>query len=113
MNLLPEKYRNDEELIRLTVEQIKKDFSVHLPELILSGGKEKLFDELHAQISAALTLLRKKNPSAFQSLLYRVDISETIVSKLPSENFCEALSGKIIQREFQKVLTRRFFSNKE
>ncbi len=110
--LLPEKYRNDEEIIRLTIEQIKKDFGTSLTELIFSGKKEFIFDELTGQITKALSLLRKNNSIAFQSLLYRVDVTEATVAKLPREDFFQSLAEKIIQREFQKVLTRRFFADK-
>ena len=112
----------DEEIIRLTVEQIKKDFGTYLPELTFSGNKVALFKELTEQISNALKVIRKNNTVAYRSLLYKVDIRESEVSKLESENagrlpatpgsFFEVLAEKIIQREFQKVLTRKYYSRK-
>src|SRR5437899_3214109 len=109
--MIPEKYRHDEEIIRLTIEQIKKDFGEHLPELVFSGIKTALFEELSTQLSEVLKNIRKNNPSAFRSLMYRVDIKESEVVKTSSaKNSFEALAEKIIQREFQKVLTRKYFS---
>jgi hypothetical protein len=109
--LIPEQYRKDEEIIRLTIEQIKKDFGTQLPELTFSGDKSLLFDELSKQISDALKATRKTNLTAFQSLLYRVDIKESVVAETSAaKDSFFALAEKIIQREFQKVLTRKFFS---
>jgi len=111
--LIPEKYRKDEQIIRLTIEQIIKDFGSLLPELVLSGNNSTLFDELTTQISAALQQIGKSNRTGFQSLMYRVDIKERDFIKLSSgKKSFDELAEKIIQREFQKVLTRKYFSKK-
>jgi len=108
--MIPEKYRGDEEMIRLTVEQIKKDFGNHLPDPVFSGQKEKLFDELALQISTALKDIYKSNPALFKVILYRVDVKESDIPAALGSASLQVLSERIIQREFQKVLTRRFFS---
>lgn len=109
--MIPEKYRHDAELIRLTIHQLRKDFEPHLPEFNFSGSDGMLFDELTAYVAEAVRAIRKKNPAHFRSLLYRVDISEREMENLPDGDAI-ALAEKIIRREFQKVLTRRFFSKK-
>ena len=111
-DLLPKEYRGDEELIRLTVEQVKKDFGSHLPGLQFSGQKELLFDELAAQIQTALRHIQKSNTALFRVILYRVDIRESDIPDLNQQNAYFSLAEKIVQREFQKVLTRRFFSDR-
>lgn len=107
--LIPEKYREDEEIIRLTIDQLSKDFGSHFPVLHFSGRKENLFDELAFQLSETLRTVRKMKPGAFMSILYRVDIRESEVPDLSQEDAFYLLSEKIVKREFQKVLTRRLF----
>ena len=108
--LIPEKFREDEALIRLTIEQVKKDFGSHLSSLEFSGQKDKLFDELAAQVAASLQQVQQSNPILLKAILYKVDISERrlLQIKTPSDFF--RLAEAIIQREFKKVITRRFFS---
>ncbi len=109
-----EKYRNDLEIIRLTAEQVIKDFEIFGHEIKFSGNEFMAYDELKNQLAPLLLKLYQNNTSTFQSLLYRVDISEKKFRELleisSQENFSDQLADAVIQREFQKVLTRKFFS---
>src|SRR4051812_24528537 len=107
---LPDKYKQDEEIIRRTIEQIKKDFGSSLPELIFSGHKSELFSELSKQLCDTLENIYKNQKSSFQSMLYRVDITEAQARKAMKVSFQE-LAEKIVQRGFQKVLTRQYYSD--
>ena len=109
-DLIPEKYREDEEIIRLTVEQIRKDLGTWCPEFRFSGQKNAIFDELAVQIADTLKLIRKSNPSVLKVILYQVDLKESLVPSASGRDSYFILAEKVIQREFQKVLTRRFFS---
>jgi len=108
--MIPEKFREDEELIRLTIEQLKKDFGMLISELEFSGRKEKLFDELSAQVAVVLREIHKSNPVLFKAVLYKVDISEREFLRLKNPHDFSMLADAVIQREFKKVITRRFFS---
>ncbi len=109
-----DKYRHDLEIIRLTAEQVKKDFEIFGHEIKFSGNEFTAYEELKNQLAPLLLKLYQSNSSAFQSLLYRVDISEKkfreLIENTSKENFAEQLAEAVIQREFQKVLTRKFFS---
>jgi hypothetical protein len=107
---IPEKFREDEELIRLTIEQLKKDFGTSFPELNLSGQKDKLFHELAVQIAESLVEIRKKNPQLLNGILYRVDVTEKQIEGVKNQKDCFLLAEILIQREFKKVIIRRFFS---
>ena len=109
-DLIPEKYREDEELIQLTIEQLKKDFGSGFPVLQFSGQKNRLYNELTVQVAASLVAIRKTNPLLFKSVLYRVDVTEKETTGLTDQKDCFLLAEIIIQREFKKVITRRFFS---
>lgn len=108
-----EKYRNDLEIIRLTAAQIIKDFDVFGYEIKFSGNEFTAYDELKDQVAPLLLELFQKKSSSFQSLLYRIDITEKTFRSLLEDSgkndFAERLADAVIQREFQKVLTRKFF----
>ncbi len=109
-DLIPEKYRDDEEIIRLTVQQLIKDLGSLSPEFLFSGQKTTMFEELAIQVAEVLGKIRKSNPALLRVLLYRVDIRESEISGSADPGSLKTLAEKIILREFQKVLTRRFFS---
>src|SRR5438034_754662 len=102
-----EEYMHDKEIIRLTIEQIRKDFGSYLPEIVLSGNPSFIFEELKNQIEPVLKSFRKRNRSILRSLLYKIDIKESDISSTSPADLAE----KIIRREFQKVLTRKYFSS--
>jgi hypothetical protein len=108
-----EKYRHDLEIIRLTANQIIKDFQIFGHEIKFSGNELTAYEELKSQISPLLSDLYQKNTATFQSLLYRIDISEKkfreLLNDSSNNNFSELLAEAVIQREFQKVLTRKYF----
>ncbi len=109
-----EKYRRDLEIIRLTADQVIKDFQIFGFEIVFSGNEYTAYDELKNQLAPLLFNLYKNNRSTFQSLLYRIDISEAEWMKFlqtADDDFSEKLAALIIEREFQKVLTRKFFSS--
>ncbi|MBK6446716.1 MAG: hypothetical protein IPQ03_01980 [Bacteroidetes bacterium] len=109
-----EKYRHDLAIVRETAAQVMKDFGVLGLEIRFSGDPFSAYEELKEQIAPVLFELFQNDRSRFQSLLYRIDLSESTFRKLLGENtpsnFSHNLADMILQREFQKVLTRRFFS---
>jgi hypothetical protein len=109
-----EKYRHDLEIIRLTADQVIKDFDIFGYEIKFSGNELTAYDELNNQLAPLLFDLYREKPSSFQSLLYRVDISEKkfreLLDGISEKDFPEQLADAVIRREFQKVLTRKFFS---
>lgn len=110
-----EKYRYDFEIIRLTADQIMKDFAMHGITISFSGNELTAWNELVQQISPVLLEMYQKNKSAFQSLLYRIDISEKDMRFLydaATDDFAGKLAETVIRREFKKVLLRKFYSKK-
>lgn len=109
-----DKYRFDFEIVRETAAQVVKDFSVAGFEIYFSGNELLAYEELKKQIEPVLQNLFYKDPGQFQNLLYRIDIDEKKLKNLlldPDTNkVLESLSELILQREFQKILTRRFYS---
>ncbi|MBP6334428.1 MAG: hypothetical protein KA444_03070 [Bacteroidia bacterium] len=109
-----EKYRTDFEIIRETANQLLKDFSLAGFEVEFSGNELMAYDELKSQITPILWDLFQNHPEQFQNLLYRIDINEKQLMEtlklIDPLKISGALSDLILQREFQKVIMRRFFS---
>ena len=112
----PEKYRYDIQIIRETANQIERDLNVDGFEIVFSGNLENAFIEIKSQLTPIISKIVSGDKTTFQALLYRIDISEKDYKRTLSENdstmFQEKLTELIIRREFQKVITRKYFSQK-
>ncbi len=113
MENTPEKYRKDLEIIRETAAQVIRDLSIHKVEVVFSGNELFAYEELVNQIEPELIEMYRSNRSGFQALLYQIDIPEQdykrVLKESHASDFAHQLAELIVQREFQKVLTRRFF----
>ena len=108
-------YRHDLEVIRMTAEQVKRDFSFHNIEISFSGNEQTAYAELKAQLTPLLKELFTKDRQRLMQLLYRVDVPERDWKKvlaLDAEVQAEKLSGIILEREFMKALTKKLYSQK-
>lgn len=113
INLSPEKYRHDLEVVRNTAQQVIKDFGMSGIEIIFTGNPDTAYRELLEQAQPALKNLYQKNAGAFMTLLYRIDIPEIkfreVASQFSEEDFFNKLAEMVIEREFLKVLTRKLY----
>lgn len=108
-------YRHDLEVVRMTAEQVKKDFSFHNIEITFSGNEQTAYAELKAQLTPLLAELFEKNRPRLMQLLYRIDVPEKEWKKVLALNTDEQpskLSEIILEREFMKALTRKLYSKK-
>jgi hypothetical protein len=116
MEGFPEKYRYDLNIINATREQILRDLNLAGTELSLSGDPYKAYEELKIQLTPFIRKKYNQDKISFQSLLYRVDVSEkdfkNSLTPDSTDTFEEKISELIIRREFQKVITRKYFSEK-
>lgn len=114
MDAIPEKYMHDHAIIRETAEQIIRDLKMAGFEITFSDNPYNAFDELKIQLTPIIRKLVREDPHSFHALLYRVDINEKDYNRTLSESENnereEKLSELIIRREFQKVITRKYFS---
>ncbi|MCC7231812.1 MAG: hypothetical protein IT242_02615 [Bacteroidia bacterium] len=114
MNENPDSYRQDIALVKETAQQLFRDFEIFGFEIPFSGNPFTAYQELHAAISPLMGELFRKSPGQFQAILYRIDVDESAFRKVLSEkdrlHFEGAIADLILKREFQKVITRKFFS---
>lgn len=110
-----EKSKQDQEILRLTVQQIIKDFSsfglsVEFPP-DLNLVYENLFHQLENHIFALLT----NDPQRLYALLYRIDISDSMIRSRRDIRYdqpmAHILTDLILERELKKVLFRLYYQN--
>jgi hypothetical protein len=94
-------YRHDLEVIRMTAEQVKKDFSFNI-EITFSGNEQTAYSELKAQLTPLLEELFTKDRQRLMQLLYRVDVPERDWKKVLALNIDaqpEKLTEIILERD--------------
>jgi hypothetical protein len=111
-----EKYRLDLVLIRETAERIIKDFDLFGFDIVFSGNEDKAYEEMNKQLQPVFHELIYNNRQKLMRMLYIIDISEeklsSTINKHPDEPMANIISHLVIERELQKVITRRYFSQK-
>ncbi len=107
-----EDYRNQKEIIRLTAEQVIKDFALFGMEITFSGDTLNAYDELFEQLVSCLIDLLNSDYRKLLALLYHIDISEKELNKhlTPrTDNPSQIMTEMILERELKKVLIRKFY----
>jgi hypothetical protein len=108
-----EKYKQEEEIIKLTAEQVIKDFGLFGIEISFSGISHFAYDELYDQLESEILELLQTDYRKLVSLLYHIDLSESALKEASLDQSivkkAEIFAGKILEREFKKVLIRKFY----
>ncbi len=103
-------YYDKEEVIRLTVLQINKDFAFFSSGLQPEGSGTP-YDRLFRAMVPVISQWLDRDYNRFIALLYRIDIPEPALKQalaLRSEDpLAHVIADLIIQRELQKVLLRK------
>lgn len=117
------KFHSDQEIIRMTADQLIKDMGDFSILIHFKGDKETPYRELFDQIEPIIYKLEMMQPEKLKALLYRIDISENEIKKhISSANPDPAntktdlsafITDLVLRRELQKVLTRIYFSSPE
>jgi hypothetical protein len=106
-----DKARKQEHIVRLTAEQLIKDFSLFGIEIHFSGNPGTAYEELFSQLTGQLQILLDTNYTRLKAILYQIDVNETRTKNAITEGtvYHEYLAALILDREFTKVLTRIYF----
>jgi len=111
-----DKYRLNLVLIRETAERIIKDFDLFGFDIVFSGNEDKAYEEMSTQLQPVFHELLFNNRQKLMRVLYIIDIPEeklqSTIAKHPEEPLANIISHLVIERELQKVITRRYFSQK-
>ena len=106
-------YRLDSAIVRETAQRIIDDFEYFHVEITFSGNERTAYEELMNQLIPAMNNLLVKNKQKLMQVLYKIDISEQklskAISKFPKVQLAEIIAHLVIEREMQKVITRKLF----
>ncbi|MBL4654487.1 MAG: hypothetical protein JKY33_01520 [Bacteroidia bacterium] len=101
------------ELLHDTVNLIIKDFSQFDLEVKFSGNVEGAYEELKAELFPQVEDLVNNNNETLMSILYRIDVNEKKIANLLDDSngqkYAEVIVDLILDREWQKALTRKYF----
>lgn len=108
-----EKYKHEEEIIRLTAQQVIKDFQLFGIEISFSGITHFAYNELFEQIENVIVELIQTDYRKLLSLLYHIDLNEDVLKDALHDQTiiakAEIFAQEILEREFKKVLIRKFY----
>jgi hypothetical protein len=94
------------ELIQL----LNKDFAMDIAEKLSYG-------EIHRQLSAYINTLIKEDFDKLITYLYRIDVNEqklkSLLQQNPNEDAGNIIATLIIERQQQKIKTRKQFSQRD
>ena len=110
-----EKFRKDLQVLKETAQQVQKDFESCGLDIDFSVPmfREEIlpYEELLNRVKSQVEKSMKMQEGAFHNLLYRIDIPEKnfVQLKSTSNDFIHDVSRLILEREFMKVVTRRYY----
>ena len=97
---------------KATLQLIQKD--LNLPEADINVLMAPGMDQLHAYLSRAVSELLDKDFNRLLIALYRIDVSEQKVAEAINNEAAGEIAPRIatliIERELQKVITRKKYS---
>lgn len=94
------------DVLRWTMEQLRKDLSVDEVQLPEPEVGEGAFEQVRPFVLRRLEQLQDMGSSALQQAMYRVDIPEAHLRRTMAAGGLHALAGECVLRALQKVLTR-------
>lgn len=99
-----------EEIVADVARQLEKDFGMWGMSISFSHNIAQAYNELYEQVYHHIVELSAGNTGTLKNLLYQIDISAAKMLREPINGTLEEeLAHKIIERELQKVLLRRFY----
>ncbi len=114
-NIDIELYKTRSEVIRQTVAQVMKDFSMFGMDIAFSGNMGMAYNELFKQLSKHLERLLATDKNRLAALLYQIDLGpHSIIDaefKQPEWSRADIIAELVIHRELKKVLLRNYFKN--
>jgi hypothetical protein len=108
-------YRLDLIIVRETAKRIIDDFDFFGIEISFSGNEQNAYNELTSQLIPLFEHLYSKDRQKLMLILYKIDIAENKLertkAKFPRASLAEIISHLVVEREMQKVITRRLYSS--
>lgn len=101
-----QRYLDRAEVLRCTVEQLRKDLALGETDLVCPVPGDTAFEALRGKVHPVLLTLDDRGADALKVAMYRVDIPEAHLYRTMARGGLHALAGEVVLRALQKVLTR-------
>ncbi len=112
-----QEYQLNMAVVQETADRIIRDFESFGFKIIFSGRPEEAYKELMEQLTPAIEYMLSSNGAKLMQVLYRIDIAEeklkTAIERFTDLSFAQVIARLIIEREMQKVLTRRIYKSQQ
>lgn len=110
-----EPFKAEEQVIRQTVKQVKKDFAMFGMDIDFPVNFSMIYQDLFRHIDAHIEFLMYSNVQKLSALLYQIDINEKEITeaweKHPEFTRSAVIAELLIYRELKKVLFRNYYKN--
>jgi hypothetical protein len=108
-----EPFKAEQEVIRLTIAQIQKDFGMFGIDVDFPVDMEMVYHDLFRELEYHISDLLSRNVQKVAALLYQIDLDEkTILAAWeahPDFTHAQVITELIIYRELKKVLFRNYY----
>ena len=108
-----DKYRNDADIVHKTSLQLIKDFAQFGFDINFPVNLNLAYQELFNQLIPTLKDLMNTEMTRLYSLLYYIDLNESMIKKgikeMPDMPMEEVIAHLLLERELKKVITREHF----
>jgi hypothetical protein len=105
--------KNDQEIVRLTTLQIIKDFEQFGIPIEFPDDINFAYQDLSVQLENHIAYLVDNNMQRLYALLYRIDISDSMIRKKQRIRFdltmADIITELVLERELKKVMFREYF----
>jgi hypothetical protein len=106
-------HHNNVDLLKKTWLQIEKDLGLHDKKLDFNGNPNTAFEELVNHAKNELEQIFNTRGEYLYALMYRADVSEKRMGAIIKDGLDvnAKLASLLVEREFQKVLTREYYKS--
>jgi len=104
-------YHDKLEILKAIILQLEKDTGLDYTQTPIDPDNPEFLETLRNDLSNYLKKIAGQNQTRFMHLIYRVDITQSKMNKLEMNAFYYfQLAELVLNRMFQKVITRKLFS---
>ncbi|HOI86399.1 MAG TPA: hypothetical protein PLV51_00920 [Lentimicrobium sp.] len=108
-----EPFKAREEVIRQTVDQIRKDFAMFGMDVDFPLSMHMVYDDLFTHLEYHLNGLLTGNTQKLMALLYQIDLPEKDILAAweahPELSHAQVIAELVIYRELKKVIFRNYY----
>ena len=107
---------SNNELLEEVIQQVNKDFGSHAIDFAWHTDDVDAYSRFVSDVQKHVTTLLDRRKTKIMELVYRVDVFESkmrVVWTLDEEDRAGKITELILNRELQKVLTRRLYKRND